>query len=406
MMILSEVHIINENNKNYKSCDKLSFLSKNLYNQALYEFRKEYEKTGKFLRYKYMERHLKDMPLEYNNYKLLTASVSQQVLMLFDKNIKSFLGLMKLWKKDKRNLTGAPKMMRFKHKTKGRNVVVIRGDIHVCKVRGGYIHFPKKLNLDPIKTIKVKEQSDLVQVRIVPKSSCYNIEVLYKQEEKVNDNTGRASIDLGVNNLASLVTENGNSYIFNGREVKSINKYYNKLKAKKQRKLMICQGEFKSKNIDKLTNKRNNKIKDQLHKISRKVVETLNENEVKELVIGYNKKWKQGIKLGKKTNQTFVSVPFQRFIDMITYKCKLEGINVVLNEESYTSKCSALDLEPLKKHPKYLGKRVKRGLFKTSDGTLINADINGALNIGRKVFGDGYINPTDIGFVLNPIKIY
>jgi len=91
---------------------------------------------------------------------------------------------------------------------------------------------------------------------------------------------------------------------------------------------------------------------------------------------------------------------------MIVYKCKLEGINVLINEESYTSKCSALDLEPVKKHEVYIGKRIKRGLFKTGKGILINSDVNGSLNIGRKVFGDDYFNPTNRGFVLNPIKIY
>lgn len=143
--------------------------------------------------------------------------------------------------------------------------------------------------------------------------------------------------------------------------------------------------------INNLTNKRNNKIKDLLHKKSRQIVNKLKEDRVKNVAIGYNKEWKKGINLGKKTNQTFVSIPYLRFIDMITYKCKLEGINVIINEESYTSKCSAFDFEEIKK---------------TGVGLLINSDVNGSLNIGRKVFGDDYFNPTDRGFVLNPIKIY
>lgn len=160
-----------------------------------------------------------------------------------------------------------------------------------------------------------------------------------------------------------------------------------------------------SKRLNKLTEKRNNKIKDLLHKKSRQLVNKLKEDKVKNLAIGYNKEWKQEINLGKKTNQTFVSIPYSRFIDMIVYKCKLEGINVMINEESFTSKCSSLDLESIKKHEEYLGRRIKRGLFKTSKGILINSDVNGSLNIGRKVFGDDYFNPTNRGFVLNPIKI-
>jgi len=405
-MYLTENHIITKNNVNYKSCDNLSYLSKNLYNQALYLFKNEYEESGKFLRYGNIEKILKNMEPEYNNYKLLTSSVSQQTLMVFDRNVKSFLSLLREFKKDKKRLNGAPKLMKFKHKTKGRNVVVIRGDKYVSKIKDGYIHFPKKLNLKPLKTINIRAQEDLHQIRIVPKSSCYNIEIIYNVDEKENNNNGRASIDLGINNLASLYTDSGKSYIINGKDIKSINKYYNKLKTKRQSELMLKQGNYVSKSLNNLTEKRNRKIKDKLHKKSRKIIDVLNEHKIKELIIGYNKEWKQGIKLGKKINQTFVSIPFQRFIDMITYKCKLEGINVILNEESYTSKCSAIDLESIKKHIEYKGSRIKRGLFKTQNGIYINSDINGSINIGRKVFGDDYFNPANIGFVLNPIKLY
>lgn len=136
------------------------------------------------------------------------------------------------------------------------------------------------------------------------------------------------------------------------------------------------------------------------------MVNKLKESKVKNVAIGYNKEWKNGVNLGKKVNQTFVSIPYLRFIDMLKYKCALEGINVIINEESYTSKCSAMDLEKIKKHDVYIGKRIERGLFKTGSGLLINSDVNGSLNIGRKVFGDDYFNPTDRGFVLNPVKIY
>lgn len=401
-MNLVEIHTISKSNINWKSCDNLSFLSKNLYNQALYLFNKEYKENKKFIRYNQMDKILKKLPDEFNNYNLLTSSVSQPTMMLFDKNVKSFLSLINLWKKDKTKLNGCPKFMKYKDKEKGRNIAIIRGDICVCKFRNGYIHFPKKLNLQPIKTINVKCQEDLVQVRIVPKSSCYNLEIVYKKIEMLNNNIGKASIDLGINNLATLTMESGKSIIYNGKNIKSINKYYNKLKAKKQSKLIICQGKFSSKKLNNLTNKRNNKIKDQLHKISKDVVNELEINKIKYLAIGYNKEWKNGINLGKKTNQAFVSIPYIRFIDMITYKCKLRGINVVLNEESYTSKCSSLDLEKIKKQEVYLGNRVKRGLFRSKNGIFINADVNGSINIGRKVFTDEFLG--DIGLVLNPLK--
>jgi len=420
-MILTEIHQINKTNVNWKACDTLCWHSKNLYNQALYTFNTNYKETGHFIRYKDMDKLMKEQPDEYNNYYLLTASVSQQVLMLFDKNVKSFLSLINLWKKDKTKLTGCPKFMKYKDKEKGRNVVVIRGDIKVSKVRDGYIHFPKKLNLQPIKT-SIKTQDELFQVRIVPKTSHYNLEIIYTKPEEVNNFNGKAAIDLGINNLATLTTDSGLTEIYNGKVSKSINKFYNK-KLEHYKKFlpnqnkefkhswykdtegnMVLRQVYKSEKINKLTTKRNNRINDKLHKISKKIVDSLKDNKIKELAIGYNKEWKQGINLGKKLNQTFVSIPYHRFIEMLTYKCKLAGINVLTHEESYTSKCSSLDLEQIKKQDTYLGTRIKRGLFKTSKGLKINADVNGSLNIGRKVFGDVFI-PANIGQVLCPVKV-
>ena len=111
-------------------------------------------------------------------------------------------------------------------------------------------------------------------------------------------------------------------------------------------------------------------------------------NNISTLVIGYNEEWKQNINLGRRNNQSFVGVPFYTFIKQLEYKCRLEGINVITREESYTSKCSFLDSEPLRKHSTYKGKRIKRGLFKTSENKLINADLNGSLNILRKIIGE------------------
>lgn len=403
-MNLVERHIIKKVHYNYKSCEKLCKLSKNLYNQALYEFNKRYKEDQHFTRYNDMEKILRNLPDEYNNYKLLTSSVSQQILMLFDKNVKSFLSLITTWKRDKSKLNGCPKFLKYKDKKNGKNIVVIRGDINVSKFKNGYIHFPKKLNLKPIKTINIKEQKDLVQIRIIPKSNHYIMELVYDKQIKENNGIYKAAIDLGVNNLATLTTNNKLCRIYNGKGLKSINQYYNKKKSKIQSELILKNNKFKSKKLENLTNKRNNKLNDQMHKISNMIVKDLELNSVNELVIGYNKEWKQNIKLGKKTNQIFVSIPYLRIIDMLKYKCALIGINVITNEESYTSKCDSLAKESIQRHDTYLGKRIKRGLFQSSISKLINSDVNGSLNIGRKVFGDVYI-PADIGFVVNPSKI-
>jgi putative transposase len=165
--------------------------------------------------------------------------------------------------------------------------------------------------------------------------------------------------------------------------MKSVNQYYNKTKAKLQSKLE--NDKRTSKRIEKLTLKRNNKINDYLHKASRYIVNQLVSKDISKLIIGYNKQWKQDINIGKRNNQNFVNIPFYKFISMLEYKCELEGVEMITHEESYTSKCSFLDNEPIKKHDSYLGKRIKRGLFRSSKGELINADLNGSYNIMRKV---------------------
>ncbi len=170
--------------------------------------------------------------------------------------------------------------------------------------------------------------------------------------------------------------------MINGKPLKSVNQFYNKRKAE----WMSCIGNKGTSNkIEKLTLKRNCKVKDYLHKASRKVIDVAKENGVSQIVIGHNPDWKQAINIGKKNNQTFVNIPFKQFIDMITYKAEIESIEVILTEESYTSKIDHLADEKLEKQATYLGKRVKRGLFKSSTGKTINSDLNGSSGILRKV---------------------
>ena len=155
-----------------------------------------------------------------------------------------------------------------------------------------------------------------------------------------------------------------------------------------------------------LNNRRNFWIEDKIHKVSRWIINFCKHNNIGSIVIGLNKGWKQSIDLGKKINQKFVEIPFSKLIDKITYKGKLIGINIQITEESYTSKIDHLAFESLKKQEVYLGRRKKRGLFQSSIGKLINADINGAIGIGRKVFGDSFVKEIiDSGFAFNPIRV-
>lgn len=187
--------------------------------------------------------------------------------------------------------------------------------------------------------------------------------------------------------------------LINGRPLKSYNWFWNKSRAKLQSEL---KENHSSKRITKLTFDRNNKVNDYLHKVSRLLINKALENCVTSIVIGYNQGWKNEINMGKKNNQNFVNIPYVKLIDFIHYKAEENGIRVIMVKEGYTSKCSSIDKEEIKKHETYVGKRVKRGLFKSSDGLEINADVNGSLNILRKVIGDGFIDLLNIGCVLQP----
>jgi putative transposase len=201
-------------------------------------------------------------------------------------------------------------------------------------------------------------------------------------------------MDLGLNNLGTVGSNVVKPFIINGKPLKSINQFYNKRVSNLKSKL--TNGKKTSKRIKSLTDKRNNKIKDYLHKASTILVNQLVSNDLNTLIIGNNKGWKQDINIGKRNNQSFVQIPYSTFIKMIEYKCKLVGINVLITEESYTSKCSFLDSEDIKKQKEYKGKRIKRGLFKSSEGVLINADVNGSLNILRKVVGNFNYDPIEV----------
>ena len=259
----------------------------------------------------------------------------------------------------------------------------------------------KLANISNVIKTKVELEA-LKEVRVLPRTNHYIIEVVYVKAEKplLEDNKRYAAIDLGLNNLATVCSNVEKPFIINGRPLKSINQRWNKHKAKLQS--CLTKDSKSSKQLALITEKRNNRVKDYLHKSSRKIVNFLVSNKISTLVIGYNEEWKQNISIGKVNNQSFTYVSFNIFVTQLQYKCKLEGINVILTEESYTSKCSFLDNEPLQKKDSYLGKRITRGLFKTSTNKLINADLNGSLNILRKVFGE-FQYP--IGACCTPVRV-
>ncbi|HZO71429.1 MAG TPA: transposase [Ktedonobacteraceae bacterium] len=391
-MHLVEQHIIDRKDPRFAAIDAAAFASKNLYNAANYEYRQAFIHQGVYLTYNEVQKRMQS----HEAYKALPAKVSQQILMVLDRNWKSFREGLAAYKEDPSKFTGRPQLPKYKDKTKGRNLLVytlqaLRGGQSKHGIQG--LIQPSGL---PI-TISTK-QRHIDQVRIVPRNGFYVIEVVYEHEQPKSavDPAFYAGIDIGMDNLAAL-TSNQPGYVpvlVNGRPVKSINQYYNKRRAELQSKLGHP---GTTKRMERMTNKRNRRIDHYLHTASRWIVDDLVAHGIGTLVIGKNDGWKQEANMGKRTNQNFVPIPHARFISMLIYKAELVGIHVILTEESYTSKASFLDRDEMpvydpkqSEKPTFSGKRIKRGLYRAADGTLINADCNGSGNIIRKVAPDAF----------------
>ena len=385
-MILVEKHIIKKSDYRFEELQSICKLSKNLYNVALYNTRQYFFENNVFLSAFQLDSILRKK--EDVDYNALPQKVAQQTLKMVEQNFKSFFALLKL--KNKGKYKEKVKIPKYLDKNGEYTTTYTNQAISKKALKDGFIQLSKS-------NVRIKtDVKEVQQVRLVPKGNHIVVEVLYKVIEKdLKENNNRyASIDLGVNNLCAIGSNVLKPIIINGKPLKSINQYYNKKLAKLKSEL---KNEKKtSKRIKSLTNKRNNKVNDYLHKSSRLIVNYLVSNNINTLVIGKNKEWKQNAKIGKRNNQNFIQIPHTRFIEMLEYKCKLEGITVLITEESYTSKCSFLNNEDIKKQKEYKGSRIKRGLFKSSKGILINADVNGSLNILKKVVGNFKYNPIEV----------
>ena len=404
-MNLVEQHIINKNHRLFKEIDNLSFLSKNLYNAANYVIRQEFIKNKNYLNYNKIDLLIKNKDFgEYSNpYKDLPAKVSQQILKNLDKNWISFFKSIKDWKKNPNKYMGKPNLPKYKKKESGRNILIYTIQA-ISKSHFKKFHKIKLSKSNVIIKTKIKYEN-LRQVRIIPRYDHYVIEVVYEKME-VNNGLNKDNImgiDIGMNNLCAVTTTKKDFFLINGKPIKSINHYYNKVLAESKRKLEISNKQKKSNFTRKLTNKRNRKIKHYLHNASKFMIDYCLTNDIGKIIIGKNDNWKTEINLGKKTNQNFVQIPHATLIEQIQYKAELQGIIVILQEESYTSKCSFIDNEDIKKHDFYKGKRIRRGLFKTEKGFLINSDINGSLNIIKKAIPNFTIGENEIkDFVVSP----
>ena len=399
VLILCERHIIKPNNPLFSECDNLSFLAKNLYNSTLY-YQRQSLFNSDFQNYYAVTREF-----TYTNqpdYRALPAKVSKMVQRLVDKNFKSYFALVKT--KNTEGCTPKVRPPKYLDKTDGRCIVPYPKDALSLKV-DGYVKLSKTSIM--IKTKVPKE--DIQGARIVPKGNHYIIEILYRvvsRPLRYELPKRVAFIDPGLNNLMTVTSNCFNPILVNGRPLKAINQLANKELAKLKSKLSL-RGLYTSPLLQSVYNKRARRITDMLHKITTQLVNYLDSHNIDTVIFGHNVGQKQDINLGKVTNQNFVQIPFTQLIAQLQYKCQLKGIKFILTEESHTSKCSFLDKEFVEHHETYKGKRVKRGLFKTSEGILINADVNGSLNIGRKyltqlgLYTDG-LHQSLLQFMVNP----
>jgi len=390
--------------KGTKELSTLCHLSKNLYNQANYVVKQEFITIGKWIR----GFDLINQCNEFENYKLLNAQSAQQTIRLVDKNWTSYFASIKEYNKHPKKFLGMPRMPHYKPKD-GESILIFTNQ--QAHIRNHLLTLTKKL---PI-TIKTRLSGNINQVRFIPKGTGYICEIVYKklsEKEYINrrwyskPNKNIIGIDYGVSNIVTIANNIGHQPIVikdDGTGIKSINQYYNKKKAELQ-SIYDKQGIKYGTKMSQLNIKRNNKIKDAMHKISRFIVDYCVNNNIETISIGHNISWKQSINLGKRTNQKFVNIPYNILTKMIQYKSEEEGIIVKVPEEDHTSKCSFLDLEPIHHHKIYLGNRFSRGLFRSSNGTIINADVNAAYNIIRRSDPKAFQVDGVGGCVLHPIS--
>ncbi len=360
-----------------------------LTNCGIYYCRQMLFKAGRFLTRGELDKELKSNI----HFKAMRSACAQQTLHSVIESFNSYGELLKLYKEEKLHFRPKPPSYRKKGGMAvvtypARWVKLIDGNLkfslgNQVKAWFGIDHFllPMPSNL---------EFNSIKEYRILPRNGCFYIEFVYQQKEvkKVEANQNILGIDPGLNNWMTGVSNTGKSFIIDGKKVKSQNQWYNKQVAKI--KTGKSQGYWNDE-LAALTEKRNRQMRDNINKAARFIINWCLANNVSNIVFGWNQFNKDGINIGKKNNQEFVQIPTAKLKDRIAQLCQQYGINFIETEESYTSQASFLDDDFLPKYGekperwKASGKRIRRGLYRSSDSSLINADANGASNIIRKV---------------------
>ena len=375
--------IIKKDHPKFKIIDEMCFNSKNLYNEANYIIRQEFIENGNYISYYDMNKEFKS----HENYKLTFSQPANCTLRLLDKNWKSYFKAIKDWKEHPNKYLGMPKLPKYLPKD-GRFPWMIPNNQLVYDYEKSTIYIRNRHMNDYDWHCRCLGRP--IQVRFIPHGNHYTMEIIYEIEiediDKDMVSERIAAIDIGVDNLVTMTNNIMESpIIINGKPLKSINQQYNKQKAKMQSDLMKRNGQHWSNKLETLSYKRNQRIKNYMHNASALIIKWCIEYNIDTLVVGKNDTWKQE----KKHMQNFTSIPYEMLLGQLQYKCENAGIKYIEVNEAYTSGTSYLDNEAPIKENYNKERRVQRGLFQAKN-MLINADVNGSLQIMRKVFPDSY----------------
>ena len=389
--------------------------AKHLYNQARHIIREQYKENKTFINSTNLNKKLREQEKEeYQNYrKICKAQVAQSIVRNLEANYHSYFKSLEDYNKNKSKYKSEPKPPKYMDKLNA-----LYFNYQSIKIKGQFIVIDKEHKIHIPDGVYKEELKGFKTINFYPRGRKIKVVISYETPE-LNEDLNQddfLSIDLGMNNLCACVSKH-DCFIINGRAIKSINQYYNKvvsyLKSRRPLKGKYQDKVYNRGKIAAVTLTRELKILDLYHKASRTIVNFCVDHKIGKLVVGRNKGWKDSINLGKKTNQNFVSIPFYKFLKMLEYKCKMVGIQLVTQEESYTSKCDSLAFEEIGKHEFYKGIRTKRGLFISSTGKAVNADLNGSLNILRKFLQNTQVADEfhvireiiDRGLILRPHRI-
>ena len=397
----------------YNILRDLSRTAKNLANEAIYHIRQHYFTEKKYLRYEQVYKLLKNSL----NYKKLNSNMAQQVLKEVDGSFKSFFGLLNLAKKGDYSCKDC-KLPHYLPKDGYATLVIgfvrVNGNKLILPYSNMYrkTHAPLEIKIPPMLVGK-----HIKEIRIIPKfeSRFFEIHYVYEAEciQRTLNKNKALGLDLGVNNLVTAATNDGKSFIIDGRKLKAINQWFNKENARLQ-SIKDKQG-FKKRTTNRqklLADKRNKRVNDYMSKAAKYIITYCIKNDIGILVLGYNETFQRNAHMGRKNNQNFVNIPFGKLYSKLQYLCELNGIVFVPQEESYTSRASFWDKDDIPVYSatnsqtySFSGNRMKRGLYKTKNGKQLNADVNGALNILRKSKVVGLSVLYNRGEVETPVRI-